>query len=45
MPDLRLIFPLNPDYVAAHSVDIKRIENDIECVQFPCWKVIITIGL
>ena len=29
----------------AHSVDIKRIENDIECVQFACWKVIITISL
>ena len=29
----------------AHSVDIKRIENDIECVQFACWNVIITISL
>ena len=39
---------LKDSNAAAHSVDIKRIENEIldtKCVQFTCWKVIIIISL
>ena len=42
---LLLLGYLKDSNAAAHSVDIKRVENDIECVQFACWIVIITISL